>query len=239
MPFTNSTLIEAPLAHNLGSNTQPTVGRVDVQECGFGAVRQTLFTFTGVQVAMTDQTTAGSQGNYKFYDFPEGAIIVHSAVTNLTLARLGTALTATSAVVAAIGTVAAATDNATLLTTEANVIPSTACTLSSGAGTFAAISSRSITALTDSSGGTAADTIAAIGGTYSQAEVRNAVASLAAKINTLIDAVGVNAPRLIDGTATASDLYLNFATPDAGSTGNDSLVVNGTILVTWTIAGDK
>jgi len=41
-------------------------------------------------------------------------------------------------------------------------------------------------ALTDSSGGTPADTIAAIGGTYSQAEVRNAVASLAAKVNALI-----------------------------------------------------
>ncbi len=42
-----------------------------------------------------------------------------------------------------------------------------------------------ITALTDSSGGTAADTIAAIGNSYSQTEVRNAVASLAAKINAL------------------------------------------------------
>lgn len=43
----------------------------------------------------------------------------------------------------------------------------------------------SFTALTDSSGGTASDTIALIGATYVQAEVRNAVASLAAKINTL------------------------------------------------------
>jgi hypothetical protein len=42
-----------------------------------------------------------------------------------------------------------------------------------------------IVELTDSSGGTAADTIAAIGGSYNQAEVRNAVASLAAKINAL------------------------------------------------------
>jgi len=42
-----------------------------------------------------------------------------------------------------------------------------------------------ITALTDNSGGTASDTIAAIGATYSQAQVRNAVASLAAKINAL------------------------------------------------------
>lgn len=38
-------------------------------------------------------------------------------------------------------------------------------------------------ALTDNSGGAAATTIAAIGGTYNQAEVANAVASLAAAIN--------------------------------------------------------
>ncbi len=37
-------------------------------------------------------------------------------------------------------------------------------------------------ALTDSSGGTPATTIAAIGGTYSQAEVANAIASLAAQL---------------------------------------------------------
>lgn len=44
--------------------------------------------------------------------------------------------------------------------------------------------------LTDNSGGTAADTIAAIGGTYSQTEVANAVASLAAKINALTRRLG-------------------------------------------------
>ena len=48
-----------------------------------------------------------------------------------------------------------------------------------------------ITALTDNSGGTASNTIAAIGGTYSQTEVRNAIASLAAKINALQAAVTV------------------------------------------------
>lgn len=45
-----------------------------------------------------------------------------------------------------------------------------------------------ITQLTDSSGGTAADTIAAIGASYVQAEVQNAIASLAAKINELLQA---------------------------------------------------
>lgn len=39
--------------------------------------------------------------------------------------------------------------------------------------------------LTDSSGGTAGATIAAIGGTFDQDEVRNAVASLAAKVNEI------------------------------------------------------
>lgn len=42
-----------------------------------------------------------------------------------------------------------------------------------------------ITDLTDNSGGTGSDTIAAIGGTYSQSEVANAIASLAAKVNEL------------------------------------------------------
>lgn len=40
--------------------------------------------------------------------------------------------------------------------------------------------------LTDSSGGTASNTIAAISATPTQAEVANAIASLAAKVNTLI-----------------------------------------------------
>ena len=44
--------------------------------------------------------------------------------------------------------------------------------------------------LTDNSGGTAADTIAVIGGTYAQAEVANAVASLAAKVNDIKTELG-------------------------------------------------
>jgi len=43
-----------------------------------------------------------------------------------------------------------------------------------------------IAQLTDNSGGTASDTIAAIGSTYNQNEVRNAVASLAAKVNYIL-----------------------------------------------------
>lgn len=48
-------------------------------------------------------------------------------------------------------------------------------------------SGGSIAALTDSSGGTATGTIAAIGATYDQDEVRDSVASLAAKVNLLLN----------------------------------------------------
>lgn len=51
------------------------------------------------------------------------------------------------------------------------------------------VNAAAVTSLTDNSGGTAADTIAAIGATYSQAEVRNAVASLSAKVNAILSAL--------------------------------------------------
>ena len=45
---------------------------------------------------------------------------------------------------------------------------------------------EALVVLTDNSGGTAADTVAVIGATYSQTEVANAVASLAAKVNEIL-----------------------------------------------------
>lgn len=63
--------------------------------------------------------------------------------------------------------------------------------LSTGYGIIAFDANNGIlTELTDSSGGTAANTIAAIGSSYSQTEVANAVASLAAKINFLLRKMG-------------------------------------------------
>lgn len=46
-----------------------------------------------------------------------------------------------------------------------------------------------IASLTDSSGGTASGTLAAISGTYVQAEVRNSIASLNAKIDAILIAL--------------------------------------------------
>lgn len=53
------------------------------------------------------------------------------------------------------------------------------------ADAFSGQISADMVALTDSSGGTASNTLAAISGTYSQTEVRNSIASLAAKINNI------------------------------------------------------
>lgn len=55
----------------------------------------------------------------------------------------------------------------------------------------------------------------------------------AAKGKTLTAGVVV-----FDGTSTAKDAYLNFAVPDAGSTGNDTLIVSGTITLVWANLGD-
>ena len=49
----------------------------------------------------------------------------------------------------------------------------------------AGTATAAIVDLTDNSGGTGSDTIAAIGATYNQAEVRNAIASLSDKITEL------------------------------------------------------
>lgn len=57
---------------------------------------------------------------------------------------------------------------------------------SAGDGTLRLITVGDVVDLTDSSTGTASDTIAAIGATYDQDEVRNAVASLTAKVNALL-----------------------------------------------------
>lgn len=100
----------------------------------WGLFHKTTLPIANLVVTMTDTGGAnGGQGSQKVYDFPEGAILVVAAGFNLTIQRGSTGLTATAAVVASVGTVAPGAD-ATLTGTEANMIPSTVATLSSGAG---------------------------------------------------------------------------------------------------------
>jgi hypothetical protein len=150
--------------------------------------KSTVLTITALSVTMTDAGAAGSHGSAVIYTFPQGLIVVESCVTDLAITAGAGGLTDTSAIVGAVGSAATGTDNATLTTTEANIVPSTTATLTDGVGAMDGEST--------------------------------AVAYL-------------------DGTASAAVARLNFATPDAGSTANDTLEVTGTVTINWWLAGDN
>jgi hypothetical protein len=225
------------LIENNGLNRGTVASGLAVSEKGNSVFHQTTITLSGQSVTMTDHTTAGSQGSQDLYTFPVGLIRIHGARVNLTLARVGTAIATTAAVVGSIGTAAAGAGDAVLTGTEADIHGSTACTLTSGAGAFAGTNSDAQTALTDNSGGTVSTTLASItaAGSYAQADLtalKNATASFAAAINTLFSLVSGRVS-LLDGTGGAKTAKLNFAIPDAGSSGNDALLVSGTVTLTW------
>jgi hypothetical protein len=144
--------------------------------------------FSAFSLTMTDATTAGSHGSKQIFTMPAGNITVLGAVAALNISRVGTAITATAAVVASVGTTATANTDATLTGTEANIMASTSATLTAGAGV--------------------------VNG-HSTATVK------------------------LDGTDTAIPVFLNFAIPDAGSTGNDALIISGEIVVTYLNNGDN
>lgn len=95
---------------------------------------KTVITLSGLEVTMTDATTAGSHGTVKVYDFPECNMFFLGGTCDLTIVAGDGGITDTAAVVGAVGTAAVGVDNATLTGTEADLIPSTASTLTAGAG---------------------------------------------------------------------------------------------------------
>lgn len=122
---------------------------VAVTEAGIGAIHQTSLTLTAVSVTMTDATTAGSHGSILLYDFPAGAIHLLGATYDLTTLAGAGGIGDTAALVGSIGTVTMATDNATLTSTEADVIPSTAGTLTGGAGTLKSQTTTALSTILD------------------------------------------------------------------------------------------
>lgn len=200
-----------------------------------GIVKETVLTLASVSITMTDDGANGSIGSLKVYDFPAGLIKILGARTNLTVTAAA-GISATADLKHSMGTAAAATTDALTLT-KANIIPSTTTTLVSSAGSPKGKSiMTAIVALTDSSGGTASDTIPAQTGSYVEATQETTVASLAGKINELVAALtlsGNGIGLIVDGTSSAADAYLNFGVADAGSTANSTLTVSGTIKISW------
>lgn len=102
---------------------------VSVEHHGNSYQKTSVFTFTNFVVTLVKNGTTSGGGGTKFFDAPEGLIMPKGGSSNLTVTNAGD-----KSFVASVGTAAAGTDG-TLSSTEANLLPSTAATTSSGTGT--------------------------------------------------------------------------------------------------------
>lgn len=105
---------------------------VSVEEYVFKP-RRLRFTFDDLEITMTDATTNGNHGGHKFTDFNASHLVILGAISNLTVVAAA-GIDADAALIGSVGSVVAATANEALTSTEADVIPSTACTLAESAG---------------------------------------------------------------------------------------------------------
>lgn len=232
------------LVHNLAKVTTPYASApagMEVFESGEGYLRLTRIKFTNFALTITGLTTEGGHGSSLLVTMPEALVRLLGAEYNLTMTAGTGGISDTAALVWGVGSAAVGVNNATLLTTEADIIPSVAATLVGGVKASTGYTTGpQIVALTDNSGGTASDTIAAVTGSYVEATMENQAASFAAKINELVAKVNASGTVLRDGTGTALPVYLNVAVPDAGMTDSttDTITINGTILLFWINQGD-
>lgn len=98
-------------------------------------IRTVHVNFTNYSLSLARTTTTNVYGGVKLFDFPIGGVFVVGAVAKITTAGDGTNIAATAPLVWSLGTATAGND-ATLTSTEANIIPSTVGTLAASAGTF-------------------------------------------------------------------------------------------------------
>lgn len=184
-------------------------------------------------LAITDDGSTG-YGSMQLCTFPKGTVAI-SAVYPSIRGVISGSWSVTSPVMS-IGSAAAATGNATLTGTEADIVASTAFTIGSGtvAGTAstrvatfsdATKSIYTISGLTDNSGGTSgAGTIATVtvaGTIPAGISVQNAVATLAAQVSSIQTQISGLRSLRYDGSTTALSIYLNFAVnsdPSSGAT---------------------
>lgn len=101
------------------------VGATITRETGCEPIVKEVLTLTDFAVTVAN-TTGASFGGAKFYDFPEGNYLVYGAVANLSVNWAGTDIGATGSGDFSIGTTATA--DATINSTDASVIPSSALT---------------------------------------------------------------------------------------------------------------
>lgn len=100
-----------------------------------GILKQTELVLASHVLTVVDSGANGGHASRTLFTCPIGNILVLGAYAELTITEAEAGIGDTAAVVAAIGTTATATDNATLTGTEADIVASTAMTLVSSTDT--------------------------------------------------------------------------------------------------------
>jgi len=106
------------------------------------AGRQTRINLSGATITTTYTSSSNSSGSIKLLTLPTGGIFLKGGSCRVTYTTSGTP-TPGGTTVFAVGTAAAAAD-ATLSSTEANVVASTGSTMTSGAGTLNGVTATSV-----------------------------------------------------------------------------------------------
>lgn len=114
----------------------PSVTGLTLEEGGAHAFRESIFNFDDVAFALTDAAGVVAYTGKKIYDFPAGNILIFGATANLALTKSSAGVNADWDGDFALGTVTAS-NNATLSSTEQNIIPTTATPQASAGATTA------------------------------------------------------------------------------------------------------
>lgn len=98
---------------------------VEIAQLGDQAAQKTVITFTNHAIALTDEAGVVAYAGSKIYDLPAGAILFLGASANLALTKSSAGVNDTWDGDFGLGTVTAS-NNATLASTEQDLIPTTA-----------------------------------------------------------------------------------------------------------------
>lgn len=174
--------VDKPRAYELGEfNSFPVIASDIIYEgavvgdngSGFARPLAAGDPFLGFAIEKVDNST-GSAGDKRVRVHDEGKIVL--PITSLAITDRGKPVYASD-------------DDTFTLTAGSNTYVGVVCRwIETGKGLIAFDATRggAITPLTDSSGGTASNTLADVEASYTEATLANAIASLAAKVNALI-----------------------------------------------------
>lgn len=115
---------------------------VAAKQLGNQAIQRTVLTLTNAAVPLTDEAGVVAYGGLKIYDFPAGLILFLGAVADLALTKSSAGVNANWDGDVGLGTVTAS-NNATLSSTEQNLIPTTPTPQASAGATTADCKSTS------------------------------------------------------------------------------------------------